>query len=175
MVRTGILISLTAVLLGVSQPVSPQAVEQTQFCAEDESVSKPTVLPPAVRQILVADRDVSNELKHNGLQVTQLPDTWFSTSVVHLNGSSEIDLLVEAEGLLRGANVNSFWIFRPTSTGFAQILNAPAHDLIIKRSRSRGYRDIKIMAVIAMRVMTVEYRFDGIQYQPRSRTNESIR
>jgi hypothetical protein len=175
MIRTGALISLTAVLLGVSQPVSPQAVEQTHFSAEDESVSKPTVLPPAVKQMLAADRDVSNELKHNGLQVTELPDSWFSTCVVHLNGSSEMDLLVEGESLLRGANVNSFWIFRPTSTGFAQILNAPAHDLFIKHSRTRGYRNVEIMALTATRVMTVEYRFDGNQYQPRSRTNEPIR
>jgi hypothetical protein len=173
MIRAAVLISLLAVLLGVAQPARTQAAEQTDFSAEEESVSKPAVLPPAVKQILADDRMVSGVLKYEGLQ--ELPDKWLAASIVHLDGLSEMDLLVEGEGPLRGANVNSFWIFRPTSTGFIQILYTPAHDLTIKRSRARGYRDIEIVSLTAMRMLTAEYKFDGNEYKLRSTTNRAIR
>jgi hypothetical protein len=55
------------------------------------------------------------------------------------------------------------------------VLNAPAHDLLIHSSRTKGHRDIDLVALTAIRIMTGKYRFDGTQYQMVKSSDEPIK
>ncbi len=111
------------------------------------------------------DSYVQNVLENENLTAEQLPRSWFLTSTVHLDGSQENDLLVIANDKLAGGNVVTFWLFVQTPNGMKLVLNAPAHDLFIKSSRSHGHRDINMVGMTAVRIMSVTFRYDGNQYQ----------
>jgi hypothetical protein len=98
-----------------------------------------------------------------------------SASEVHLAGPSEKDIVVMAVGSLRGANITRFWVFRPTDRRFEMLLDARVHDLIVKKSRSNGYRDIELLSATAVTVSTVIVRFDGTKYQTYKTRSETIR
>jgi hypothetical protein len=96
-------------------------------------------------------------------------------SEVHLTGPEEKDLVVVAAGLLRGANVTTFWVLRPADGGYELLLTAPAHDLIIKQSRSKGYKNIELLSATAVWVSTMSLRFDGRRYEVHTRSAKPIR
>jgi hypothetical protein len=79
--------------------------EQTEFSAEDAVVNKPVVIPDDVLAILCQDGFVSGTLDSPS---DKIPPSWFSASVIHLGDPREEDLVVEAQGELRGANVIMF-------------------------------------------------------------------
>ena len=143
----------------------PSAEEQRLFSAEDDSVQHPIELPDGVIEILKQDQLVKNSLEYENLPANQLPAFWFSVSEIHLAGPDEMDLVVEAQGLLRGANTIRFWVVRPNSHGFEMLLMTAAHDLLVRNRRSGGYKEIEAIAVIQQKVVTVRYRFDGTQYR----------
>ena len=99
-------------------------------------------------------------------RVEELPSSWLLASIVHLAGPREDDLIVMAAGPLRGANVTTFWIFRPTEHGYQLAATAPAHDLVIQEGESKGLRSIGLLSATGNRVHTVELRFDGEKYAP---------
>jgi hypothetical protein len=96
-------------------------------------------------------------------------------SGVHLAGTDENDIVVVAAGLLSGANVTTFWVLRPVDRGYELLLTAPAHDLVIKRTRSKGYKNIELLSATAVEVSTVSLRFDGRRYQMQARSSKPIR
>jgi hypothetical protein len=140
-----------------AQGKKPSRSEQTHFTAEDKRVQHPIKLPESVLAIIDED------------------ETMLSACEVHLAGPSERDIVVMAAGSLRGANVVEFWVLRPTDRGFEMLLDAPAHDLIVKNSRSNGYRDIELLSATAVTVSTVIVRFDGKKYQTTKSKSEPIR
>ena len=147
--------------------------EQTHFSAEDSRVSRPINLPEGVLAMISKEEVVRDTLEDEGK--SQLPRDWLSAAEVHLAGPNEKDFVVMAVGLLRGANITTFWVFRPTSGGgYEMLLDAPAHDLIIKESRSKGYRDIELLSATAVSVTTVNVRFDAKKYQIQKRTSAPI-
>jgi hypothetical protein len=146
-----------------AQSAKATSAEQTHFSAEDEGVQRRTPVPDGVLAIISKDEDVQSALESEG--ESQLPNNWLSASVVHLKDPDENDVVVMAVGILRGANVNRFWVFRPIGSGrYQTILNGPAHDLVIKNSRSNGYRDIKLLSATAVAVSTLILKFDGIPH-----------
>lgn len=147
--------------------------EQTHFSAEDERVQHPVEIPEAVLAIISKDEYARNTLEGQGK--SQLPKNWLSASEVHLTEPNEKDIVVMGVGLFRGANVTTFWVFRPTKGGYEMLLDAPVHDLIIKNSRSSGYRDIALLSATAVAVSTVIVRFDGKRYQISKKTSGPIR
>jgi hypothetical protein len=140
-----------------AQTTKSSRSEQTHFTTEDERVQHPIKIPESVLAIIDEDENM------------------LSASEVHLAGPSEKDIVVMAVGSLRGANITSFWVFRPTDRGFEMLLDAPAHDLIVKNSRSNGYRDIELLSATAVVVSTVIVRFDGKKYQTYKTRSETIR
>jgi hypothetical protein len=142
-----------------------KSAEQTHFSAEDDHVAHPAQVPSDAWKILQEDSLVKDILEDEKLTADQLPRSWFQSSVVHLDGPSEKDLLVIADGKLAGGNVTTFWLFMQTPQGMKLVLNAPAHDLIIHSSRINGHRDVELVGMTAIRIMTGKYRFDGTQYQ----------
>jgi len=137
---------------------------QSYFSAEDSSVEKPIPLPQDVRATLSKDELVRNEAENDGIPINAIPSSWFSASVVHLTSPSKGDLLVVAQGPLRGSNVTTFWVFAGSRDGFQLVLTAPAHDLRIRSSRSRAYRDIETTSMTASQVASDVYRFNGKRY-----------
>ena len=143
--------------------------QQLHFSAEDETVQRTAEIPQDVWKILQKDSGVQNVLENENLTAEQLPRSWFLTSAVHLDCPQENDLLVIAYDRLRGANVTTFWLFMQTPKGMKLVLNAPAHDLFIKSSRSHGHRDIIMGGMTA-----VILRYDGNQYRVSSSSDQRI-
>ncbi len=139
--------------------------EQLHFSAEDEKVERPINIPEGVAAILRNDKDVRASLNDEPPSATdQLPPSWFSASVVHLDGAGEKDIVVMATGTLTGANVTTFWVFRATNRGYELAFKAYAHDLIVTNKRWKGYRIIETDSMTAVLIRTARYRLEGGQY-----------
>ncbi len=134
---------------------------QVHFSAEDAGVKKPVTIPNSVLPLLAADELVRDELDSEHLTADKLPISWFSASAVHLGENGNEDLVVMAEGPLRGANVTSFWVFRKTPQSFSLVLKTGAHDLFIKNARWKHYSQLQTLSATAVRVSTTSFRFDG--------------
>lgn len=128
-----------------------QSGEQLSFSVDDEDVQRPIPLPPTIGRLLASDPAVKTRLQDERLSSNDLPNSWFQVSAVHLNGPAEKDIVVIGSGLLLGAKVTTFWIFRPKLSGFEMIFTASAHDLIIKQSRTAQYLDIETLAASGTR------------------------
>ena len=148
--------------------------EQLHFSAEDETVQHPANIPQDAWNILQKDSYVQNVLHDENLTAEQLPQSWFLASAVHLDGPQESDLVVIARSELMGANVTTFWLFIQTPKGMKLVLTAPAHDLFIKSSRSHGHRDINMVGMTAIRILSVIFRYDGDQYRESSSSDQPI-
>jgi hypothetical protein len=153
--------------------LSARPEEQTHFGME-EHVRHPIALPEAALALVAGDPDVKSVIEDHGPAGAPLLITWLSASYVHLDGPNERDIIVVGKGPLSGANITTFWVLRPSGTGFDMLLNVPAHDLIVKRRRSKGYRDIEAWSATAVTVSSVSFRFDGSQYKPAKRALKPI-
>jgi hypothetical protein len=167
-------------LLGMSGALAAQskpthASEQRHFSAEEARVKNPAAIPEDVLAILEEDEGVRDVLEHENAPAEKAPLSWFSASAVHLNGSPRVDLVVMAIGPLRGANVTTFWVFRATPHGYELVMTAPAHDLGVMNTRSKGYRDIELTSLTAVQVSSVLCRFDGKRYAAYRTRSEPIR
>jgi hypothetical protein len=149
--------------------------EQVHFSAEDEGVRRPAALPGDVLEVLGKQKRVVDILESQQIPPEQLPLSWFSASIIHLGRSNDDDFIVEGEPPLSGANTVTFWVFRSTPNGHELVLTAAAHDLIVRKASWNGYRDLEMMAVTAMRVDRVLFRFDGKRYQQYREKLEAIR
>ena len=58
---------------------------------------------------------------------------------------------------------------------FKLALMLPTHDLIVKNTRSHGYKDIESMAATAIDVTTVQFKFDGGVYKEYTSRTEGIK
>jgi hypothetical protein len=155
---------LAGSVMASAQPKQPLHPEQTHFTAEDAAVKLPVTIPPEVMAQLARDSLVRNEMENADPPQKQPPASWFSASVVHLAGQGEKDLVVQAVGQLAGANVDVFWVFRMLPGGPQLVLNGPAHDLIVRRTRWKGLRVIELDSMTAIKLNTIVLRFDGARY-----------
>jgi hypothetical protein len=170
-----LLLSLLTCSILAAQSHHSHFAEQSVFSAEDAAVKKPVTIPEDVQAILAKDEMVNHALENENLPAEKLPLTWFSASAIHLSKPSQKDLVVMAVGPLAGGNVVTFWIFRRTTHGHELVLMAPAHDLIVKSSRWKEYRDIELTSMSAVTVSTVLCRFDGRRYTGYKSKTENIR
>ena len=150
-----------------------QSEEQVEFSAEEEHVLRPVQIPESAMALLAKDDMVRTIMDSE--HVAKLPHTWFSASLVHLHAAGEADLLIMANPPLSGANTVHFWILRPAEGGYSIILNGPAHNLSIAKTRTNGYRDIGLWSATAIKVYTAQLRFDGKAYRLYSGKWEDIR
>jgi hypothetical protein len=165
------------VLVGLAAALAPAAVakECTGFGMEDEKPACPAALPADVAAILLKDEHVQRTLDGNKLPPDQLPLSWFAVSEVHLAGPREKDLVVMATGRLGGANVTTFWVFRPTEHGHELVLNGPALVLNIKKERANGYKMIELTKVVHLDTIdSVTLRFNGSRYEAFRQCEEKI-
>jgi hypothetical protein len=158
-------LSILAVGHALAQgPRKGEATEQHVFSAEDATVEHSIPIPDAAFAILVRDERLAN-LFDERVPITSgiVSRAWFSAATVHLGGKGEKDIIIMGIGPVRGANVTSFWIFRPRGTGFELIVaGAVAHTLEIMQTRTNGYCDIDTFSATAVDLTTNHLRFrDG--------------
>lgn len=136
--------------------------EQTNFSAEDARVQHPVAVPADVMRILAKDEMAQNAL-HSEAK-TEPPESWFSASQIHLSSGKRADLVVMGEGPIRGANVTTFWVFRATDGGHELVMMSPAHDLVVKKTQHKGYRDLELLSATAIENWTITLHFDEKKY-----------
>jgi hypothetical protein len=152
---------------------SPHKFEQRHFSAEAAGVEEPVSIPNDILDVLRKDEGVRSLLDDQGIPAEKLPVAWFSASLVHLENSSEPDMVVKGGEPIQGANVTTFWVFLATHRGHELVLRAVAHDLLVQNERKNGYLEIQTMSATALKVNTLLFKFDGRRYvQSRSRTEQ---
>src|SRR5947209_7667919 len=143
--RIGILLCrVSAVfLLAVARAVVGAIAQQSQesvppslvsFSAEDDKVADAVPLPDCVRQLLATDGHVVNTLRHEELPAEQLPADWFTASRTELGEHRGIYFVVMGASMMRGANINPFWVFRRSTKSCDLLLSVGAHDLAVLKT-----------------------------------------
>ena len=160
-------------LFAQTKPALP--AEQTHFSAEDAAANHPVTIPAEVFAQLERHSHVRAAMENADPPLKQASAKWFSASVVHLAGSDEKDIVVRAKDRLAGANVDMFWVFRLLPRGPQLVLNGPAHDLIVRRTRWKGLREIELDSMTATKLNTNVLRFDGVRYAVFSEKLEDIK
>jgi hypothetical protein len=160
-----ILASLVVMSIFASPCLHAQSKEQTVFNAEDAGVKNPVALPPDVLEALKSDSYAADAFREAD------PSACFSASTIRL-GPRVDDLIVEAAGALRGANVNMFWVFLTTPSGHRLVLKAPAHDLIVEKARTHEYHDITIRSGTPV---SDDLRFNGKRYALHRERTDGVR
>jgi hypothetical protein len=150
--------------------------EQTSFSAEDEHVEHSCPIPSDAMSILRKDEFVKTVLANDPDALKESPQNLFEASTVHLHSATENDLVVIAEGPLVGGNVTTFWVFQQAPTGMKLVVgNAHTHDLEILRTRTLGYRDIKLTGATAVEYTETILHFDGTRYKEFSSKTRPIK
>ncbi len=167
-------LGLTTFRAGAQQPEQTFSHPPTSFSAEDDKFPHAVPIPTCVRRLLAIDPDVVHALEYEQLSPEQLPPDWFTASERHLGQSGGIYLVVMAAGMMRGANINPFWIFRHDANSCDMLLSVGAHDLEVLKSRINGLPDIKIASATAVDYFESEYKFDGKNYRIVKRLTQPI-
>ena len=164
------------------QSVRTGEPEQGDFSMETEIVpiKKPVDLPRSALKALAHDSIVSSCLASQNLPSDQLPAFWFVASEIHLNGPEEADLIVLPSDLKApepmhpapnacfvGPYTVNFWVLRMTQGGCEVALSVHTHDLGVRKTRSKGYRDIETSISNLNGSTTTLFRFDGKHYKAR--------
>jgi len=144
------------------------------FSAEDDKFAHAVPLPDCVRRLLASDEHVINTLKYEQLPAEQLPADWFTASRTELGAHSGAYYVVMGAGVMRGANINPFWIFQRSPKSCNLLLSVGAHDLAVLKTSTNGLRDIEISALTAVRYFQTRYKFEGHSYQVAKRTSQPI-
>jgi hypothetical protein len=167
---------------------TPQEQSGFNYDLEIDQIQRPAELSTPALQTLSKDELIHSCLESEGLSSEQLPANWFVASEIHLDGPNEIDLIVLPGGrlpdtppgeisknaCLGGANTAGFWILRKTPLGFLLVLTEMALKLDVLRTRSHGFRDIRLYTISLSSILIQDFRFDGSRYvlsQKKSRPN----
>ncbi len=145
-----------------------RSAEQRAFSMEEQKMLRPVPLPPEVMSLIELDSGIREVLSY-------APSDSLLASEIHLHTPSEKDLVIMGAGPLAGANVTTFWIFRPTNQGYELLLNAAAHDLDVKSARSNGYRDIELLSATADSISRVLCKFNGETYHSGQKNPKPVR
>jgi hypothetical protein len=138
--------------------------EQAHFSAEASHVDHPVRIPHEVLLILASQEIVRDTLESENIDQHNPPESWFSAAAVHLHSKAK-DLVIVGNPPVSAGNTAQFWVFTATANGYRLVLATAAHDLIVEKSESHGYRDIQLLAMTASTTTSVLYRFDGYCYR----------
>jgi hypothetical protein len=179
LLRVGRLILLLALDLTAFRAIAQQPQETFShppkaFSAEDDKFPHATPLPDCVRRLLANDEHVVDTLNYEHLSPEQLPADWFTASERDLGQGNGTYVVVMGAGLMRGANINPFWVFQASANSCNLLLTVGAHDLEVLNTKTNGIPDIKIVALTAVRHFENQYRFDGHNYQVAKRVSQPI-
>jgi len=164
--------------------------EQSDFGIELEvaPIQRPVTLQRAALDALSKDDTVASCLENEGLSPKELPANWFVASEIHLDGANESDLVVLPGGRVPdtpegeispnvcflGANTGQMWVLRKTQSGFQLVLSQIGLGISMLTTRTNGFRDIEIGAVVGGYEDSIDYKYDGESYKIAVRTSNLI-
>jgi hypothetical protein len=169
-----LVIGITVPHATAQQPQSAVPHPSTSFSAEDDRFPDAVPLPDCVRRLLASDRNVAPSLEYQHLSPGQLPESWFTASKRDLRQSAGTYFIVMGAGLMRGANINPFWIFLRRAESCSLLLSVGAHDLEILKTTTNGLPDVRVTSSTAVQYFEGLYRFNGRSYQEIKRRSQPI-
>jgi hypothetical protein len=144
-----LLVAATAVFRAIAQQSRESVpLSKISFSSEDDKFADAVPLPDCVRQLLATDEHVVNTLEYEQLPAEQLPADWFTASRTELGEHSGTYFVVMGAGVMRGANINAFWIFERSPKSCNLLLSVRAHDLAVLKTSTNGLRDIDPPALL---------------------------
>lgn len=170
------LLAATVAVFRTSAQQVPEALSHppTSFSAEDDKFPGAVPLPDCVRRSLAGDNRVVNTLQYENLSPDQLPEEWFTAFEINPDSRKGKLFIVMGASLMRGANINPFWVFQQLPKTCQLLLHVGAHDLEVLSSETKGLPNIKIASATAVRFGESEFKFDGRGYQEVSRNSQPI-
>ena len=140
---------------------------------EDTQIAPPASIPENVVSLLLQTdvgkqgADFTAGLVANGRCEAQAcdPANLFRAAAVHLDGSSETDLVVIGVCPMCGAGLGWFWVVRSAYSDPKVVLFAPGTSLELLDSRTRGMRDVRSEWLGASQRSETIYHFDGSNYK----------
>jgi len=175
-----LMVGVLVVFARAQQRERAQHQQQTEFSMEQEIVPIKKALTPPEAALRTLERQpaVSSCLESENSSNGQLPASWFVASEIHLAGPDESDLIVlpaelKAPVPMRpapnacfiGPYTSKFWVLRKMGEGYQVVLSVDAHDVKLRPTRWRGYRDIETSISNLRGTTTTLYRFDGDKYR----------
>ena len=167
-------LALCAFRTSAQQLPEPFSNPPSLFSAEDDKFPHAVALPDCVRQLLASDKDVTIRLEHQHLSPEQLPADWFTASEQDFGHGNGAYLVVMGASVMRGANINPFWIFRQSPKACDLLLSVGAHDVKVLGTRTNGLPDLKTDAMTAVYYFENRYTFDGRKYEVVERRSQPI-
>jgi hypothetical protein len=134
----------------------------TEFGAEDRMTRALKIPDYVFEQMIRSERDAGRDVSDGG--AARIREE-VRGALVDLNDDGRADLLVRSD---QGANVVGFWLFRNAGRRWEMVLYSVALNLIIKKRRTRGHRDVEAVSLSAVKGWVTDYEFDGARYRPAS-------
>jgi hypothetical protein len=150
---------------------------QSRFAAEEvpgePRIHHPITIPDGAVSALQRDRSIQSCLKYNPLGPGQSLRSWFVASSIHLDGSTEGDLVVVPS--LKGqqspcfespAGIGKFWILRKNGGRYELVLSTWGGSLEILPTKTNGLRDVKTdtLGQAGKNLTIVTFHFNGTHY-----------
>jgi hypothetical protein len=150
----------------VAQAQGPRpAAEQKLF--PNGAIRHPVNLSPEVLKALLATKQVQAQFAVMDSTDTKNPSQFFRAAEVHLNQSSEVDLVVVGVSPMAGADNTWFWVVRSARKDPKVILFSNGSTLEVLDTKTNGYGDIRsVWSSAARETDTTIYHFDGSDYRP---------
>jgi hypothetical protein len=153
-------------LFGLSAPqtqIAQPMREQTSF-SEFGTIESPLPLATDVLKVLMKTEAARSPLVY-AKDLLSNPAKLFRGAEVHLDGSSEIDLVVIGITPMSGADNGWFWIVRSTPGNPKVLLWVGGNSIDVVEGRTNGYRDILSYWSNPNGTSTRIYHFDGMKYK----------
>lgn len=165
--RVVLVFILTTVSAGITRAQDQRlkrAGAQTSFCA-DLPLDHPVTVPKNVLNLLLASREVQENLASFSEAERVNPRQLFRAARVHLSRPDQADLIVIGNAPMSGADNDWFWVVRSAYVSPKIVLFEGANCLDISLSSTRGVRNIRSLWSSASRTREVLYRFNGEVYK----------
>lgn len=143
---------------------------QAIFQAE-EPVEKP-IKPPA--DVIAEITQSPNNIPDDCLISPSAMDSCFIASYVLINDDEFADIVVMGQGIILGANVTTFWVFRGTANGYRLILSNTGLQLVIGKKKTNDFLDIDIVGMSATKIYIKSFKFLNLKYKLISEKQEEI-
>lgn len=151
--------------------------QQTNFGVEEE-FDRPVALPAAALEALKASKLSAGMLRdcaqNDGVDINQIPTSWFVASEVELSRGRSSGLVVRGEHrCFFGAHIIQFWVLSKSGETYRVVFTGKADGMEVLRHRTHGYRDLQLTIVTQagreINVVTFKY-VDGEYRESDSRT-----
>lgn len=159
-----------------AQVKSPSTGEQLYFSEDDPAgqMTNPKPLPPEVLKVLLQQEEVRDELRLEEPSGQNNPAMLFRGSRVHLSVLKETDWVVMSVRPMSGADNDWFWIVRSQESGATVICFTGGNSLLLRNTRTKGFRDVESSWSSAAETETTIYHFDGTHYKEWKTTRKNL-